>query len=135
MTRWSQDHYDEYMLSLKPSAANPTPTDNEVADEGPESQLQKKIEQYCRDNGLPFFHDRSRKKNTPGWPDLTICLSKGVVLFLELKAAKGVMKPPQKRIRQQMVFLGHQHFVIKSHRKFLKIINKHNALDDILKGG
>ena len=120
----------EREVNLKPQdAPESTNSSKEVADKGRESKLQAKIIKWALDKGIPVFHDRSRKKNVPGWPDLTICLPEGIVLFLELKSAKGVMRPEQKHIRQQMVFLGHHHFVVKSYKGFLSIIKDHDYAD------
>jgi len=128
--RWTQAQLDEYLLSLQTSAANPaTISDDAPPDEGRESKLQAKIESWARERGYPFFHDRSRRKNKAGWPDLTICLTGGIVLFLELKSAKGILRPEQKHIRQQMLYLGHHHFVVKSYKGFLSIIRDHDYAD------
>ena len=121
MTRWTKEQLAEYMLRFQDS-----PESTDIPDQGKESRLQAKIEQWARDKGFPFFHDRSRKKNTPGWPDLTIAMPEGVVLFLELKSAKGVLRKEQAEIRQQMIYLGHHHFVVKSYKGFLSIIQDHD---------
>lgn len=112
----------EYQASLKPPAPPGSTLPEEKADSGPESELQSKIIKWSLDKGYPVFHDRSRKKNIPGWPDLTICLPKGIVLFLELKSAKGIMRKEQSEIRAQMKYLKHRHSVVKSYKQFLTII-------------
>lgn len=117
--RWTEEQLDEYLMSKR----LPTPPQStETPDKGKESRLQAKIEQWCRDKAYPFFHDRSRKKNVAGWPDLTIVMPGSVVLFLELKSVKGVLRPEQAKIRQRMVFLKHNHHIVKSYRGFLKIV-------------
>lgn len=93
------------------------------ADEGRESKLQTKIMNWANDKGYPLFHDYSWKRNKAGWPDVTLCLPKAITLYCELKSAKGVMKEEQAKIRQQMVFLGHHHFIVKSYKQFLTIVN------------
>lgn len=127
--RWSKEELQEYMQNREYWNAKPLlePRDlmfsgEQIADQEPESKLQASIQKWAVSKGFPYFHDRSRKKNTPGWPDLTIIMPKGIVLFLELKSAKGVMRPDQQHIRQQMVFLGHHHYIVKSYKSFLKII-------------
>jgi len=112
----------ERQAGLKPPAQPGSTLPEEQADSGPESKLQSKVIKWANDKGYPVFHDRSRKKNTPGWPDITLCLPKAIVLFLELKAAKGIMSDEQKQIRQQMMFLGHHHFIVKSYKQFLTIV-------------
>jgi len=137
MTRWSKEHLAEYMerrqhWNTEPlEHARPSFYKDPTPDKGRESKLQAKIIKWALDKGYPVFHDRSRKKNVPGWPDLTICLPEGIVLFLELKSAKGVMRPEQKHIRQQMVFLGHHHFVVKSYKGFLSIIMDHDYANNL----
>jgi len=46
----------------------------ELSTPGPEKALQQKVQDYCKENGWPCFHDRSKKVNTPGWPDCFIFL-------------------------------------------------------------
>jgi len=122
MTRWTADQLAEYMASMAPCMPRGSTLLEDKADSGPESVLSRKIVKYCSEYGYPTFHDRSRGKNKAGWPDVTLCLSNGVVLFLELKSAKGVLRKEQAEIRQQMLFLGHHHYVIKSYKEFLGVI-------------
>ncbi|GAF69896.1 unnamed protein product, partial [marine sediment metagenome] len=65
--------------------------------------------------------------NKAGWPDLTICLPGGEVLFIELKSAKGVLHKEQKQIKQQMLFLHHNYYVIKSYKAFLRALIDHGT--------
>ena len=126
MTRWTKERLKEYMVDYMVNCRYPGDTlakEHTQPDLGPESKLQAKIQKWANDKGFPVFHDRSRKKNIPGWPDITLCLSKGVVLFLELKSAKGVLRKEQAEIRQQMIFLGHHHYVIKSYKEFSGVIS------------
>lgn len=74
MMRWTQESYDEYILSLKPSAPNPATLDGkDIADVGPESVLSNKIVKYCKDHGFPCLCLRKSKKAkgfiVKGWTD------------------------------------------------------------------
>ena len=99
------------------------------ADPGPESNLQGKIVKYCKDHGYPCLSFRQSRKAegflVPGWPDLTICLQGGHVIFLELKSKHGQLKKNQKELAQMMLFLGHHWYKITSYRQFLGIVEKY----------
>ena len=118
MTRWSKEQLAEHMIRFQDA-----PESMISPDKGKESRLQVKIEQYCREHGYPFFHDRSRGKNKAGWPDITLCMPDGVVLFIELKSAKGVLRSEQLHLKQQMVYLKQNYYVVRSFKAFLGIIH------------
>jgi hypothetical protein len=92
-------------------------------DPGPESELQERIEKWCKENGFPFFHDRSRNKNEPGFPDLVIALRDGRTLWIELKSKDGRLKKDQEKWRLQLMALGHEHHVIRSFKRFMEVVN------------
>jgi len=118
LTRWTETQYQDYKIKTTDVL-----TDKQDApDPGPESRLQRKIEAWCREHGYPCFHDRSRGKNAPGWPDLTIVMRNRVV-FIELKSAKGVLRKEQKQKRLEFYHLGHSIHVVKSFKRFLEIVN------------
>ena len=76
---------------------------------------------YCRDHGLPVFHDRSRRQNQPGWPDLFVFAENRVVM-VELKAADGKLRKEQKHLRQVLSWLGHTVHVCRSYAGFVRIM-------------
>ena len=90
---WTEDQYKEWQATQN-APQSPFGTED-IPDIGKESKLQHKIEKWASEHGFLYFHDRSRGKNMAGWPDLTICLPDGVVLFLELKSEKGVLRAEQ----------------------------------------
>ena len=98
-------------------------------DKGPEANLQKKIKDYCEEHGYLCLNYWKSKKvwklpgYIPGWPDQTIFTYKRVVL-LELKAAKGVLRPKQKEIHQILRALGHEVHQVKSYKRFLEIMGE-----------
>ena len=94
------------------------------ADQGKESDLQAKIERFLTGKGFYFFHDRSRGSNAKGQPDLVIALPGGRVVWLELKSAKGRLRPEQKQVRLMLMHLGHEWYECRSYRKFLEIVNR-----------
>jgi hypothetical protein len=93
--------------------------DTSRPEDAPEWKLQAKIEGYCRERGLYFFHDRSRRFNAPGHPDLVIALPGGRVLWLELKSRHGRMTKEQKMVRLMLLALGQEFFEVRSFRGFL----------------
>jgi hypothetical protein len=92
------------------------------ADPGPESDLQSKCETYCEDHGYPFFHDRSRGCNEPGFVDLVVALPRGRTLWLELKSKNGRLSSDQQRWRRALLYLGHSWHSAHSYRRFLEIV-------------
>jgi hypothetical protein len=113
------------MSSLRKT--NNDPDDDHEADEGLESELQKKIVQWCRDNGYPAqsFPD-SQKAITllhPGWSDITILMYKRTLL-LELKGKRTRTRKSQEKFQLQCKALGHEYHVVKSYKRFLEIVLK-----------
>lgn len=49
-----------------------------------------------------------------GVPDRVVALPGGAVLWVELKAPGKELRPTQERRRDELVALGHQHFVLDS---------------------
>lgn len=121
---WSEAQLAEYQARHR---QRPAPLDDdEVPDEGLESKLQAKCLEYCKDHGFPVFHDRSRKKNTAGWPDMFIFVENGVVL-VELKSADGRLRKEQKGLRQVLSWLGHPVHVCRSYVGFMRIMEEHGS--------
>ena len=53
-----------------------------------EAHLQGAVIDICRYLGVAWHHEYSSRRSTPGWPDLTLCGSRGFILR-ELKTATG----------------------------------------------
>lgn len=128
MTRWTQEQYDDYQNRLRLLGPKlPACYPNLDADPGPESKLQAKCEKWLKDHGFPFLSFRqSGKVKTvlpAGWPDL-ICVLRGKVRFIELKAAKGRLSDEQKATRIAFLHLGHYIHECRSFKKFLEIVNE-----------
>lgn len=112
---WEAERLSEW------SKPKPDTEDKEIADPGPESHLQAKIEKWAKSKGYPCWHDRSRKKNQPGWPDVILFLKDRVIL-IELKSQKGRLSTEQKILRQQFIYLGHEWQEVRSYKKFLEVL-------------
>ena len=97
-------------------------TGEDIPDTGPESKLAGKITRWARDHGYPCqaFRQSHHAKAflVPGWPDVTILLPEGRVVFLELKAAKGYMRTEQKVMQRVCLHLGHEYYKVKSYKRF-----------------
>lgn len=127
---WTQDQINEYMQKfnkdIKPYHPD-TMEGKETADPGPEENLRKKIVKYCDDHGYPnlFFPQTKDVQRflPPGWPDGIIALPKGRVVFMELKAKDGYLKPKQDAYRLMFMHLGHEWYLVRSYKRFLEIIN------------
>lgn len=59
-----------------------------------EAQFQQRIVDYCELRGLLVFHDNDSRRNNPGFPDLVIVGTHGVI-FAELKSDTGRLRPEQ----------------------------------------
>ena len=123
---WTKEDARAYELRSRLWTGNPDVEVSgvvvEKADDAPEYKLQAKIEAWCKQNGFPFHHDRSRGCNTAGFPDLVIALAGGITLWVELKSAKGRLSDDQRKWQAMLIYLGHKHFVIKSFRQFLQAV-------------
>ena len=117
--RWTEKQLDEYIAELQQTRIKP---DSDEPDPGPESKLQAKCLVYCKERGYPVWHDWSRKKNQPGFPDLIIFLPEGRVTLIELKAGTAKLRMEQEALHRQMLYLGHEIHVVRSFGKFLEIL-------------
>ena len=122
MTRWTIQQFEEWS-SRQAEAVEAV---KDLADPGPESRLQARIVAWAKEHGFPClsFRQSRRAKGflTVGWPDVTIALPSKRVVFLELKAAKGVVKDEQRSIHLQLMALGHEVHVCRSFKRFLEIV-------------
>jgi len=119
-------HYTEQDLLILEQRRNPAPNTHgdDTPDPGPESRLLSKCLNYCKERGYPVWHDRSRGKNQPGWPDLIIFMPGGHVVLIELKSAKGVFRKEQQDLARQFMYLKHRYFKVRSFTRFLKVMEE-----------
>jgi hypothetical protein len=119
MTHWSEEQYQEYLTRRRDIPSS------DLADPGPESQLQGKIMKWAKARGYPYQSNRqthrARGLLTPGWPDVTLILPHRV-LFLELKSGAGRLSSEQKQLQLQFLALGHAIYQVRSYRKFLELV-------------
>jgi hypothetical protein len=121
MTHLTEEEYQILQQRLNPS---PNHFSGDTPDPGPESRLLSKCLEYCKERGYPAFHDRSRGKNQPGWPDLLVFLPRGKVILIELKSAKGIFRKEQEALARQFMYLKHRWFKVRSFTKFLEIMEE-----------
>jgi hypothetical protein len=118
----SQEAVAAYLDRFQASKSN----SDDQPDPGPESKLQAKCEDWLRARGWPFFHDRSRKKNKRGIPDLVIFAPGAQVILIELKAKGGRLSDEQIRFRQTAGLNGHVVYECRSFKKFKEIVDGRN---------
>ncbi|HDO36667.1 MAG TPA: hypothetical protein ENH07_10305 [Nitrospirae bacterium] len=120
--RKAQDPYYEKLI------AGPTDTKitgmKDIPDPGHESTLQRKVQDYCEENGWPCFHDRSKKVNEPGWPDCLIFLPGGKVVLIELKSSAGKLRKEQYALRRLLGWNDHMVYIARSFKRVVEIIEK-----------
>ncbi len=101
--------------------------------QNPEAEIQRAIVKYLR-TVLPdaFVHhsDNAVRRSgadgrvnrmvnaglgvVSGWPDLTVCLASGRVLFFEVKAPGGYPSDAQKHVGKKLGEMGHGWAVVRS---------------------
>lgn len=127
MTRMTESQYEAYLDKRGLFLC----VDDSTPDAGPESRLQGKIVKWAKDHGFPCLSFRQSRKAkgflTPGWPDITMAIHNNRVLFLELKAKKGVLRKEQTATGLQLTQLGHEWHQVKSFKRFLQIVGKGGA--------
>lgn len=105
--------------------------------ESKESQLHTKIITYCQSRKWIAFHGSMahRSFRTLGEPDLTILADKGHFYLVELKSAKGKLKPDQAAIAHQAGLLGHIVHIIRNYKSFVELVEGlHNPMTEFKSG-
>ena len=90
-----------------------------------ESTLQKQCITHCKQVGA--FAVKVDSTSSRGWPDLTVVLPNGVVLFVELKTKTGVVSAMQQRMINKLERNRANVYVIRSIDEFKKLIITHTA--------
>lgn len=125
--KFDQAWYNEYMQKFNHNVKPYHPDTMEEADQGPESDLQKKIVAWAELKGYPCLSFRQSRKAEkfllPGYPDITLFLPAGRVILLELKSEKGILRDKQKELGIRFLHLGYTWAVCRSFKQFLKIID------------
>ena len=97
-----------------------------LRDPDPEGVIQNKIVKWAKTRGYPCLSLRPLRKPrgevTPGWPDITPVINHSKTIYIELKSARGDLRPEQASIAQQMVALGHEWYQIRSYKAFLEVM-------------
>lgn len=125
--RWTEEDFTAYQAKWVTTGTSTGPEerlDEPEPDPGPESVLQERIERYCEDHALFYFHDRSRKCNVPGMVDIVIAMPSGRTLWLELKSRKGRLRKEQERTILSLLRCGHEAHVVRSFKAFLRLVNQ-----------
>jgi hypothetical protein len=120
---WTEDQLIAYMAKRQADLRRGLGQDGgDTPDPGPEARLQARCLKWCKEHGYPVFHDRSRRKNSAGWPDLFVFKPEGKVILVELKASGGKLRKEQRELKLQLNWLGHTVHVVRSFRRFLEVV-------------
>ena len=129
--RWTEEQWADYeakrireakAVKQASSTTKTEPNLPPTIDDQPERVLQDRIEAWCRQEGYYWHHDRSRKVNRPGHPDLVIGLRGGRTLWIELKARGGRLRPEQEMVGKLLCACGHEWHVVRSWKRFMEIV-------------
>lgn len=85
-----------------------------------EAKLQAKIIEKCKEYGILAF--KTVAVGRRGFPDLTLILPGGVVVFIELKTKTGKLRPNQIIIRDKLLKQGANIHVIRSVEEFTALL-------------
>ena len=118
--RWTREQFEEYIV--KRSKWSMDALDPTKPDPGKEARLQKKCEKWLKSHGYPYFHDRSRKRNKAGLPDLICFLPEGRTVIIELKAKGGRLSKEQQHTIRMLKYLKHEVYEVRSYKRFLQIM-------------
>ena len=118
--RWTELDFQIHEQRVNPAPNTFSP---DTPDPGRESKLLNKCLKYCKERGYPTWHDRSRGKNQPGWPDLIIFMHNGKTILIELKSARGAFRTQQQLLARQFMYLGHKYHKLKSFKRFVEIVH------------
>jgi hypothetical protein len=127
---WTEEKTSEYLRKFRGLSSRPPERQAadgpKEADEGPESVLQRKIVKWAKEHGYPccsFRQSRKARGFLPaGWPDVTILLPDGRVVFLELKSEAGKLRKEQAHLKLVASHLGHRIPTVKTWKRFIRII-------------
>ena len=133
MSDFSNEWLVGYLAKREREREKSFPLPEEAPDIGLESNLQKKLIQYCREHGWPCFHDRSKRVNDPGWPDNIIFLPGGKVVLIELKSASGRLRKEQLELRRILGWNDHMVYIARSFKRVVEIIERELRSDGMNK--
>lgn len=72
------------------------------------------------------YNNKEYKLGRKGFPDLSIFLNNGIVLFVELKSNGVNLNEHQIKFKEKIINLGYHHFVINSLKELKKLIICYN---------
>lgn len=87
-----------------------------------EKNLQQKIIQICKKHDILVVKVDSTSRR--GWPDLTLLLPHGVVLFVELKTPTGKLSKLQEHTHKQIKANNGNVFTIRTTHEFQALITR-----------
>jgi len=87
-----------------------------------ERELQKKVINFCNNNAILAVKVDSTSAR--GWPDLTVILPNGTVLFVELKTPTGVLSKLQQHIHSKIKKQQGNVYVIRSLESFQTLVTE-----------
>lgn len=87
-----------------------------------ESKLERKLRlEVCKRGGLAY---KFTSPNVSGVPDRLVLLPNGRAIFVEMKAPGGVLRPLQKKRRNQLENLGFSVYVVDSNEAIRDFIQE-----------
>lgn len=98
---------------------------SELGDSKKESDLHKKIIEYCKGRRWIYFHGSMahRTHSTLGQPDFTVLANNGRVFFIECKTRTGKLSNEQRGLQLAADMLGHKIHIVRSFKEFVQLVS------------
>jgi hypothetical protein len=93
-----------------------------------EIEIHNQIKAYLSRNNIRYLYASPNKRSTlpVGFPDITILLIGGRMLFLEVKTANGKLSPEQIDWQTYLTSIDHLHYVVRSYDEAIAIIKNYH---------
>jgi hypothetical protein len=86
----------------------------------PETRIEDQFVNWCKDMGL--YCPKLVFRVGRGWPDRSVMLPGGRVVWIEFKTATGESSPQQKEVARRLANSGHTVYVCRSSDEAIKIV-------------
>ena len=122
--RWTPEQFAALQARRAAKAAPaPVPGSSPSAAER-EADLHRDIIRECERRGWFYFRSSMahRTHRTVGEPDFTICLPRGLTLFVECKSRTGKLSAEQQALQCWLAKFGHVVHVVRSIEEFRAVL-------------
>lgn len=91
----------------------------------PETRIEQAFVRWCRERSIPCL--KLKAEGVVGFPDRSVFLPNGRIVFIEFKTPTGVLSEHQKRFADAMAKLDFEYFVCRSKEDAINVITAKKA--------